>query len=59
MFVQKLPGNDFIILLLYINDILITDKNASRIDDITTSGWKKKRSLVQINNTKDIIANLS
>ena len=34
MFVQKFSHDDFIILLLYIDDMLIVGQNQSRIDDL-------------------------
>ena len=32
VFVKKFSDDDFVILLLYVDDILIADRNVSRID---------------------------
>ena len=34
VFVQKFSNNDFIILLLYVDDMLIVGKNTSKIDEL-------------------------
>ena len=34
MFVQKFSDNDFIILFLYVDDMLIVGKNTSKIDEL-------------------------
>nr|CAN69426.1 hypothetical protein VITISV_036387 [Vitis vinifera] len=34
VFVQKFSDDDFVILLLYVDDILIVDRNVSRIDKL-------------------------
>ena len=34
VFVQKISDNDFIILLLYVVDMLIVGKNTSKIDEL-------------------------
>ena len=34
VFVQKFSDDDFVILLLYVNDILIVGRNVSRIDKL-------------------------
>ena len=34
VFVQKFTDNDFIILLLYVDDMLIVGKNTSKIDEL-------------------------
>ena len=34
VFVQKFSDNDFIILLLYVDDMLIVGKNTSKIDEL-------------------------
>ena len=34
VFVQKISNNDFIILLLYVDDMLIVGKNTSKIDEL-------------------------
>lgn len=38
--VQKFSNNDFIILLLYVNDILIVSKNTSKIDELKKELFK-------------------
>jgi len=34
LFVQKISGDDFIILWLYVDDILIVGRNTSKIDEL-------------------------
>ena len=45
VFVQRFSIDDFLILLLYVNDMMTIDKNASRID-----GLKKQLSEFLIKN---------
>ena len=47
VFIQKFSDNDFIILLLYVDDMLIVGKNTSKIDEL-------KKELCQSFSMKDL-----
>ncbi|KAL6327081.1 hypothetical protein AAG906_013828 [Vitis piasezkii] len=54
VFVQKFSNDDFIILLLYVDDILIVDRNVSRIDKLKKQ-LRKSLSMKDLRSAKKIL----
>ncbi|KAH0685102.1 hypothetical protein KY289_022854 [Solanum tuberosum] len=54
VFVQKFSDNDFIILLLYVDDMLIVGKNTSKIDELKKE-LRKSFSMKDLGHAKQIL----
>ena len=54
VFVQKFSDNDFIILLLYVDDMLIVGKNISKIDELKKELFKSF-SMKELGHAKQIL----
>ena len=54
VFVKKFGNNDFIILLLYVDDILIVGKDASKIDNLKRE-FSKSFAMKDLGSTKQIL----
>ena len=54
VFVQKFSDDDFVILLLYVNDILIVDINVSRMDKLKKQ-LRKSFSMMDLRPIKKIL----
>uniref|UniRef100_A0A0V0GY18 Putative ovule protein n=1 Tax=Solanum chacoense TaxID=4108 RepID=A0A0V0GY18_SOLCH len=54
VFVQKISDNDFIILLLYVDDMLIVGKNTSKIDELKKE-LRKSFAMKDLGHAKQIL----